>query len=103
MRGSTPGRGQERALERLRQTLAEPQARGRRVRRAVRAAPIGEADAGLLGMATGESLACLNYLLHRGEVDAATIDADGVAWYRPGRHRSRQCGRTRRLIWRGAR
>jgi len=34
----------------------------------------------LLGMATGESLACLNHLLHRGEV-RREIDADGLAWY----------------------
>ena len=31
-------------------------------------------------MATGESLACLNHLLHRGEVERS-LDADGVAWY----------------------
>jgi hypothetical protein len=35
----------------------------------------------LLGMATGESLACLNYLVHRGEA-ACTVGADGVAWFR---------------------
>ena len=32
-------------------------------------------------MATGESVACLNHLLHRGEAERE-IDADGVAWYR---------------------
>jgi hypothetical protein len=32
-------------------------------------------------MATGESLACLNYLMHRGEV-TREADADGVNWYR---------------------
>jgi hypothetical protein len=31
-------------------------------------------------MATGESLACLNYLMHRGEA-ARELDAEGVAWY----------------------
>jgi hypothetical protein len=41
---------------------------------------IGEADAGLLNLATGESQACLNYLLQRGEI-SREIDADGVAWY----------------------
>ena len=42
---------------------------------------IGENDAGLLNLATGESQACLNYLLHRGEI-TREIDAGGVAWYR---------------------
>ncbi|MDH5538616.1 MAG: MBL fold metallo-hydrolase, partial [Rhizobacter sp.] len=42
---------------------------------------IGEADVPLLGMATGESLACLNHLMARGEA-SREIDADGVAWYR---------------------
>jgi glyoxylase-like metal-dependent hydrolase (beta-lactamase superfamily II) len=39
------------------------------------------ADVGLLGMATGESMACLNHLLHRGELTVDTDDA-GVRWYR---------------------
>jgi hypothetical protein len=35
-------------------------------------------------MATGESLACLNYLVSCGEA-RCDRDADGVAWYRtPG-------------------
>jgi hypothetical protein len=38
-------------------------------------------DKGLLRMATGESLANLNYLLHRGEA-TMEVDAPGVAWYR---------------------
>jgi len=42
---------------------------------------IAESDVPLLGMATGESLACLNHLLHRGEA-VRDVDADGVAWYR---------------------
>jgi glyoxylase-like metal-dependent hydrolase (beta-lactamase superfamily II) len=37
-------------------------------------------ESGLLGMATGESLAHLNYLLHRGE--ATKHNVDGVDWYR---------------------
>ena len=41
---------------------------------------IGEADVPLLGMATGESLACLNYLMKRGEAVRET-DAEGVSWY----------------------
>jgi hypothetical protein len=41
---------------------------------------IGQDDTGLLSLATGESLACLNHLVHRGELQF-TIDAAGVAWY----------------------
>jgi hypothetical protein len=41
--------------------------------------PIGS-EPNLLGMATGESLAHLNYLVHRQEVGVST-DAHGVAWY----------------------
>jgi hypothetical protein len=32
-------------------------------------------------MATGESVAHLNYLLHRGEAEME-LSADGCAWYR---------------------
>lgn len=42
--------------------------------------PIGDADVGLLSMATGEAVACLNHLLHRGEIQR-TDDEHGVAWY----------------------
>ena len=72
--------GQERALQRLRRSLAEPK-RAIDVFGALFARAIAETDVGLLGMATGESLACLNYLMHRGEV-GREVDADGVAWYR---------------------
>ncbi|MEO7129566.1 MAG: MBL fold metallo-hydrolase, partial [Rhodoferax sp.] len=41
--------------------------------------PIGS-DPTLLGMATGEGVAHLNYLLHRNEA-VMEVDADGVAWY----------------------
>ena len=41
---------------------------------------IEETDGGLLNLATGESIACLNYLVHRGEA-RRTLDAQGVAWY----------------------
>lgn len=67
------------ALDRLRGALVQP-------RRAVDvfpelfSRPISS-EPNLLGMATGESLAHLNYLLHRGEV-AVHIDDQGVAWYR---------------------
>ena len=72
--------GQQRALERLRRTLQEPR-RAIDVFAALFARPIGEADMPLLGMATGESLACLNYLVHRGEA-VCSVGADGVAWFR---------------------
>ncbi len=76
-------RGQDRALERLRRTLDEPK-RAIDVFGALFARGIGEADTSLLGMATGESLACLNHLWHRGEV-TRELDAQGVAWYRSKR------------------
>jgi len=75
-------RGQHVALDRLRRRLDEP-------RRAIDVFPalfgraIDPADTALLGMATGESLACLNHLVHRGEV-TVRADADGVDWYRLG-------------------
>jgi glyoxylase-like metal-dependent hydrolase (beta-lactamase superfamily II) len=72
--------GQERALQRLRKSLAEPK-RAIDVFGALFARPISVDDVPLLGMATGESVACLNHLLHRGDA-AREIDADGVAWYR---------------------
>jgi len=73
-------RGQELSLLRLRRTLAQPR-RAVDVFGALFARAISEADAGLLSMATGESLACLNLLLHRGEAVCET-DPQGVGWYR---------------------
>jgi glyoxylase-like metal-dependent hydrolase (beta-lactamase superfamily II) len=72
-------RSQHQALDRLRAVLVEP-------RRAVDVfgqlfgRPIGS-EPNLLGMATGESVAHLNYLLQRNEA-VMEVDADGVAWYR---------------------
>jgi glyoxylase-like metal-dependent hydrolase (beta-lactamase superfamily II) len=71
---------QSRALERLRAALQEP-------RRVVDlfgtlfARPVTSSDATLLFLATGETIAHLNYLLHRGEA-TVEMDHDGVAWYR---------------------
>ncbi|MBL8314282.1 MAG: MBL fold metallo-hydrolase [Rubrivivax sp.] len=73
-------RGQATALLRLRRTLAEPR-RAVDVFAALFGRAIQEADPSLLGMATGESLACLNHLLCRGEA-SCELDAAGVAWYR---------------------
>ena len=72
--------GQDRAIERRRRSLSEPK-RAVDVFAALFARAIGEADVNLLGMATGESIACLNHLVNRGEA-SREIDADGVAWYR---------------------
>ncbi|KZC38559.1 MULTISPECIES: MBL fold metallo-hydrolase [Rhodanobacter] len=72
-------RGQDRALERLRRALVQPKRAGD-VFSALFARGISESDVALLSMATGESIACLNYLMHRGEVTRA-IGSDGVAWY----------------------
>lgn len=71
-------RSQHQALDRLRDALSEP-------RRAVDvfgqlfSRPID--SPGLLGMATGESIAHLNYLMHRGEAMRET-GVDGFHWYR---------------------
>jgi glyoxylase-like metal-dependent hydrolase (beta-lactamase superfamily II) len=73
-------RGQDRTLERLRRALKERK-RAVDVFGALFARSIGEADASLLGMATGESVACLNFLWHQGTVER-DIDAQGVAWFR---------------------
>jgi glyoxylase-like metal-dependent hydrolase (beta-lactamase superfamily II) len=69
--------GHERALVRLRKLLAEP-------RRVVDVFPTlfrRRIDEGNLILATGESLAHLNYLLARGEA-TRTRDGHGVDWYR---------------------
>ena len=42
--------------------------------------PIGEQDGQQLGLATGEAVACMNYLIAERAVQC-TVDADGVAWY----------------------
>jgi hypothetical protein len=72
--------GQDRALDRLRRTLTEPR-RVVDVFGCLFGRSIAEADVALLGMATGEGIACLNHLIHKGEV-ASEEDADGVVWYR---------------------
>ncbi len=71
---------QLRILDRLRDTLAEPK-RAVDVFVALFGRAIDAGSSGLLGLATGESIACLNYLVQRGEA-IAEIDAAGVAWYR---------------------
>ncbi len=73
-------RGQEMALTRLRRTLATPK-RAIDVFAALFARAIPEDNEPLLGLATGESLACLNWLLARGEA-VRERSADGVDHYR---------------------
>lgn len=69
----------DQTLERLRPTLSEPK-RVADIFSVLFGRAIGASDVNLLSMATGESIACLNYLLHKGEA-RREIDADGVAWY----------------------
>ena len=70
--------GQEDALSRLREGLREPK-RIVDVFPYLFRRPIPPEDASLLGMATGESVACLNFLLATGEV--AKRSEAGVDWY----------------------
>ncbi len=72
--------GQLRSLKRLRERLAEPK-RAIDVFVALFGRPIDPADNNLLGMATGEALASMNYFVARGEA-VRELDAQGVAWYR---------------------
>lgn len=72
-------RSQHAALDRLRDGLSKP-------RRAVDVFALLfsrriDSEPQLLNMATGESIAHLNYLLHRGEALMERAE-DGVAWYR---------------------
>lgn len=69
-------RGHQVALKRLERTLAEPK-RAIDVFASLFARPVGD---GLLGMATGESLAHLNYLLGQGRASKIR-DAEGVDWW----------------------
>lgn len=66
------------ALDRLRDWLAQPR-RVVDVFEVLFRKPIAQSDASQLGLATGEALACLNHLMHRGEARRQVVD--GVAWY----------------------
>ena len=70
---------QHQALAQLRETLATPK-RAVDVFGALFSRPIPEKSASLMHLATGESLACLNYLLYEGTATVRTDDK-GVAWY----------------------
>ncbi|MEW5687083.1 MAG: MBL fold metallo-hydrolase [Pseudomonadota bacterium] len=69
--------GHERGLERLHKLLAEP----KRVVDVFHVLFRRKIDQGLLGLATGESLAHLNCLIARGEA-VRERDENGVDWYR---------------------
>ena len=69
-------RGHLTALKRLERTLRTPK-RAVDVFSALFARPVGD---GVRGMATGEAIAHLNYLLQRGRVNRRR-DADGVDWW----------------------
>ncbi|MEX3815576.1 MBL fold metallo-hydrolase [Paraburkholderia sp. BR13439] len=70
-------------LDRLRQALVQPK-RAVDVFPQLFSRPISSGEPGLLGMATGESIAHLNYLLRRGEAEME-LRSDGCAWYRLSR------------------
>jgi glyoxylase-like metal-dependent hydrolase (beta-lactamase superfamily II) len=72
-------RSQDRSLDRLRQALSEPR-RAVDVFGALFARRVGEEDMSQMSLATGESLACLNYLIGRGEV-RRELRNDGTNWY----------------------
>jgi hypothetical protein len=67
------------SFERLRRSLAEPK-RVVDCFGALFARRIDQSEVSLLGMATGEALACLNHLVRRGEV-RRTLGDDGVLSY----------------------
>lgn len=71
--------GHQRGLERLRATLATGPKRSIDVFGALFARPI-EIRSGIFGMATGESVAHLNYLVAQGQAKSE-LDADGVRWF----------------------
>ncbi|HRP75120.1 MAG TPA: MBL fold metallo-hydrolase [Rhodocyclaceae bacterium] len=71
---------QMRTLDRLRAALDQPR-RAIDVFGALFSRPVSEAsDSMLLNLATGESIACLNHLVARGEL-RFNLDEAGVAWY----------------------
>lgn len=71
--------GQNLAMDRLRNLLEQPQ-RVSDVFVALFNRPIAETDPVELQFATGEAVACLNYLVQREEVRREL--RSGVAWYR---------------------
>ncbi|KVT41297.1 MBL fold metallo-hydrolase [Burkholderia ubonensis] len=72
-------RSQHLALDRIRDALRQPR-RAIDVFAQLFSRSIGS-EPSLRDVATGESMAHLNYLLHRDEIEM-TVDNNGVAWYR---------------------
>jgi len=72
--------GQDRALDRLTQALSAAPQRIVDVLSALFGRPIGEDDVELLSFATGESVACMNFLLAKRAVKCV-VDDGNVAWY----------------------
>jgi glyoxylase-like metal-dependent hydrolase (beta-lactamase superfamily II) len=70
---------QRRTLAELDEVLASPK-RAVDVFKTLFGREIDETSTELFGMATGESLACLNFLVHSG-LALREIDASGCAWY----------------------
>ncbi|EER62411.1 beta-lactamase domain protein [Acidovorax delafieldii 2AN] len=72
--------GQDQALERLHQSLCSGPQRIVDVFPALFRRAIGEQDGQQLSLATGEAVACMNYLIADGAVECY-VDESGVAWY----------------------
>lgn len=72
--------GQDRSLDRLTQSLSVGPQRIIDTLSAQFGRPIGEDDAEQLSFATGESVACMNFLLAKRLVKCV-VDEHGVAWY----------------------
>jgi glyoxylase-like metal-dependent hydrolase (beta-lactamase superfamily II) len=72
--------GQDRALGRLREALTAGPQRIVDTFPALFNRPIGEQDPHQLSLATGEAVACMNFLMAQGAVQC-TVDAQGVAWH----------------------
>ena len=72
--------GQDRALDRLRQSLAAGPQRIVDAFVPLFGRPIGEQDAQQLSLATGEAMACMNYLIAQ-RVVKCVVDENNVAWY----------------------
>lgn len=72
--------GQTEALKRLRQQLRSGPQRIVDVFPALFHRAIGEQDGQQLSLATGEAVACMNYLIAERAVEC-TVDGNGVAWY----------------------
>ena len=72
--------GQNSALNRLRQTLTTGPQRIIDTFAALFHRSIGEQDAQQLSLATGEAVACINFLIAQATIEV-TMDENGVAWH----------------------